>query len=56
MSGHWDTTRGSRERRTCTDCHDPHAPAYPTLAPIFPPRDAAARQQAERARQTSAHE
>jgi hypothetical protein len=60
MNGHWDTTRGPRERRTCTDCHDLHAPAYPALTPVFPPRDAAARQQAERAAahtaETSAHE
>jgi hypothetical protein len=48
MTGYWDKTKGPRSRNTCTDCHDPHAPAYPALAPIFAPRDAGARQQAER--------
>lgn len=48
MTGYWDKTKGPRIRNTCTDCHDPHAPAYPAWAPVFPPRDAAARQQAER--------
>ncbi len=48
MKGYWDKTKGERTRNTCTDCHDPHAPAYPAWTPVFPPRDAAARQQAER--------
>jgi hypothetical protein len=48
MNGHWDQTKGGRTRRTCTDCHDVHAPAYPLLQPVFAPIDAAARQQAER--------
>ncbi|MBA4150240.1 MAG: hypothetical protein H0X66_19190 [Verrucomicrobia bacterium] len=39
MTGHWDLTKGSRERNTCTDCHDPHSPAYPTVMPVFKPKD-----------------
>lgn len=48
MNGYWDTSRGPRTRNTCTDCHDPHAPAYPSWTPVFAPRDAAALQQAAR--------
>lgn len=39
MIGHWDLTRGERHRNTCVDCHDPHAPAFPTVLPVLPPRD-----------------
>jgi hypothetical protein len=39
MNGHWDLTRGPRTRNTCTDCHDPHAPAYPQVLPAPGPRD-----------------
>ncbi|RBP45180.1 hypothetical protein DES53_103177 [Roseimicrobium gellanilyticum] len=39
MNGHWDLTRGPRTRNTCTNCHDPHAPKFPLVQPIFPPRD-----------------
>lgn len=49
MTGYWDLSRGGRERNTCTDCHDPHAPAYPVVQPVFAPRDRGARQQALRA-------
>jgi hypothetical protein len=57
MKGYWDRTRGDRTRNTCTDCHDPHAPAYPAWTPVFAPRDAAARQQAEReARHPTGHQ
>ncbi|MBK9992318.1 MAG: hypothetical protein IPP19_16760 [Verrucomicrobia bacterium] len=49
MNGHWDLSRGSRERNNCVDCHDPHAPAYPRLKPVFAPVDRGARQQQERA-------
>lgn len=48
MRGYWDKSRGERTRNTCLDCHDSHAPAYPAWTPVFAPRDAAARQQAER--------
>ncbi len=39
MTGYWDLSRGPRQRNSCIDCHDPHAPAYPRVAPVFPPRD-----------------
>lgn len=39
MVGYWDLSRGPRIRNACTVCHDPHAPAYPQLIPVFPPRD-----------------
>ncbi|MFN7139840.1 MAG: hypothetical protein ACK4UN_10925 [Limisphaerales bacterium] len=39
MTGHWDLSKGSRERATCIDCHDPHSPAYPTVMPVFKPKD-----------------
>jgi hypothetical protein len=39
MRGHWDRTRGPRERNHCVDCHDPHAPRYPRFLPMPPPRD-----------------
>lgn len=56
MSGYWDKSRGERVRNGCLDCHDPHAPAFPALTPVFAPRDAAARQQAERAQRHDRHE
>ncbi len=37
MTGHWDLRRGPRERNHCVDCHDPHAPAYPLVRPVFAP-------------------
>ena len=37
MTGHWDLTRGGRERNNCIDCHDPHTPKYPVVQPVFPP-------------------
>lgn len=33
MSGYWDLRSGPRLRNHCTDCHGPHAPAYPLLEP-----------------------
>lgn len=49
MTGMWDRRGGERHRLTCTDCHDPHAPAYPAWAPVFAPRDEGAEQQRQRA-------
>lgn len=48
MTGHWDLKSGPRERNTCTDCHDPHAPAFPKVMPVFSPEDRGARQQRDR--------
>jgi hypothetical protein len=39
MNGHWDLTRGGRVRNNCVDCHDPHAPKYPTVQPARGPND-----------------
>jgi formate-dependent nitrite reductase cytochrome c552 subunit len=39
MQGHWDLSRGARERNTCVDCHDPHAPKFVGGSPVHPPRD-----------------
>lgn len=39
MNGHWDLRRGGRTRNTCINCHDPHAPAFPLVLPVLPPRD-----------------
>lgn len=39
MTGYWDLSRGPRQRNACTVCHDAHAPAYPELLPVFPPKD-----------------
>ena len=38
MTGYWDLSRGPRERNNCIDCHDPHAPAYPMVMPVFQPK------------------
>lgn len=39
MSGHWDLSQGPRVRNDCTNCHDPHRPAYPVVDPAPGPRD-----------------
>ena len=39
MTGYWDLSRGGRVRNNCIDCHDPHVPQFPTMQPIFEPRD-----------------
>lgn len=33
MNGYWDLSRGNRYRNNCIDCHNPHAPRFPTLQP-----------------------
>lgn len=35
MLGHFDLTRGPRTRLGCTQCHDPHSPAYPKMSRTF---------------------
>lgn len=32
--GSWDAASGRQHRLNCNDCHDPHAPAYPRIAPL----------------------
>lgn len=32
-NGYWDTSRGEQTRRKCIECHDPHRPPFPSLAP-----------------------
>lgn len=39
MTGHWDLSRGDRLRNNCIDCHDPHAPRYSAVKPVFPPNN-----------------
>ncbi|MFT7639183.1 MAG: nitrate reductase cytochrome c-type subunit, partial [Pirellulaceae bacterium] len=39
MTGHWDLSRGPRQRNSCVDCHDPHSPGFPAMKPTFKPRD-----------------
>ncbi len=40
MNGHWDLAAGDRVRHACTACHDPHAPAFGAVTPVFRPVDA----------------
>lgn len=35
--GSWDVSSGKQTRLTCNECHDPHAPAYPGIAPLPAP-------------------
>lgn len=39
MKGYWDRTKGPRTRNHCVNCHDPHAPAYPSVKPAPGPQD-----------------
>ena len=39
MTGYWDLSRGPRSRHACTVCHDPHAPSFPHMRPMFKPVD-----------------
>jgi len=39
MNGFWDLNKGGRVRNNCIDCHDVHAPKYPTVAPAPGPND-----------------
>ncbi|MDF1836652.1 MAG: hypothetical protein P1V35_02185 [Planctomycetota bacterium] len=33
-NGYWDSSKGERKRLTCTQCHDPHSPAFGKLTPL----------------------
>ncbi|QQE09994.1 hypothetical protein JD969_10735 [Planctomycetota bacterium] len=37
MQGYWDLSKGPRVRNNCTDCHNPHTPAFQKFRPVFPP-------------------
>ncbi len=37
LNGHWDTAAGPRTQLRCIQCHDPHAPKFPTMKPLPPP-------------------
>jgi formate-dependent nitrite reductase cytochrome c552 subunit len=37
MNGFWDLTKGPRTRNNCVNCHNPHAPQYPVVMPVFQP-------------------
>jgi hypothetical protein len=39
MAGFWDLSKGGRTRNSCIDCHDAHAPKYPTVVPARGPND-----------------
>jgi len=32
--GSWDATLGEMRRLLCTECHDPHSPAFPAMKPL----------------------
>lgn len=36
-NGHWDTAAGPRSQLRCIQCHDPHAPKFPSMKPLAPP-------------------
>jgi hypothetical protein len=35
--GSWDASSGKQVRLRCTECHDPHSPAYQPIAPLPAP-------------------
>jgi hypothetical protein len=47
MRGHWDLSRGPRERNHCVACHDPHAPQLGSFIPMPAPRDRFAAKEAD---------
>lgn len=47
--GHWDLSRGPREKNHCVDCHDPHVPKFQPSTPVLPPRDRGVTQQTKEA-------
>jgi hypothetical protein len=32
-NGYWDLAQGEQTRRRCIECHDPHRPSFPVMAP-----------------------
>lgn len=37
QNGYWDRSRGERTKLLCVQCHDPHSPKFPLMAPDPPP-------------------
>ncbi len=37
VAGYWDRTKGQADRLFCIQCHDPHAPKFPKIAPMSGP-------------------
>lgn len=37
-NGYWDRAKGEQTRRRCIECHDPHRPSFPSLAPAPGPQ------------------
>jgi uncharacterized CHY-type Zn-finger protein len=33
ISGYWDRSKGSIERKACVNCHNPHSPRFPSRKP-----------------------
>ena len=33
QNGYWDRTKGRRTKLVCTQCHDPHSPAFASMRP-----------------------
>jgi hypothetical protein len=40
MKGYWDRSVGTRERKHCVECHEPHSPAFRPMMPVLPPSTA----------------
>ncbi len=38
QNGYWDTSKGSRTKLFCVQCHDPHSPKFKSMAPLPPPQ------------------
>lgn len=36
-NGYWDTEKGEQTRLACSQCHDPHSPAFKPMHPLAPP-------------------
>ena len=37
VSGHWAASQGEQTKLDCIQCHDPHRPKFPPMAPEPPP-------------------
>jgi hypothetical protein len=34
ITGYWDAAKGEQSKVLCIQCHDPHSPAFPKIAPM----------------------